>query len=120
MTNSDGSDLAIRRRDAQRVVKHLQFLAENYVDQALVKEALLRGHSQSAVSKLLGMSKKTVNTHARVPFMRYAAAIDPRIDDLRRSDREFFAYVWGSEEAAHKAVSRCKQYDRERLLVESD
>ncbi|MDT2009487.1 hypothetical protein FXW78_46910 [Rhodococcus opacus] len=53
-------------------------------------------------------------------FMRYAAAIDPRIDDLRRSDREFFAYVWGLEETAHEAVWRCKQYDRERLLVESD
>lgn len=120
MGSPDGSDLAIRRRDARRVVQHLRFLAENYVDQALVKDALLRGFSQSEVAKLLGMSKKTVNTHARVPFMRYAAAIDSRIDDLCRTDREFFAYVWGSEEAANAAVARCKQYDRERLLVESD
>ncbi|MFD7044019.1 hypothetical protein [Rhodococcus jostii] len=120
VTSSDGSDLATRRRDAQRLVKHLQFLAENYVDQALVKEALLRGLSQSEVAKLLGMSKKTVNTHARVPFMRYASAIDPRADDRVRCDREFFAYVWGSDEAMHAAVARCKQYDRERLLVESD
>ncbi|MEN0138155.1 MAG: hypothetical protein AAGC80_23590 [Rhodococcus sp. (in: high G+C Gram-positive bacteria)] len=120
MTSLDVSDLATRRRDAQRLVKHLQFLAENYVDQALVKESLLRGLSQSDIAKQLGMSKKTVNTHARVPFMRYAAAIDPRIDDLARSDREFFAYVWGSDEAADEAVARCKQYDRERLLVESD
>ncbi|WP_241031797.1 hypothetical protein [Rhodococcus koreensis] len=41
------------------------------------------------------MSKKTVNTHARVPFMRYASAIDPRADVRVRSDRDFFATVNG-------------------------
>lgn len=120
MTSPDGHDLATRRRDARWVVRHLKFLADNYVDQALVMEALFRGLSQSEVAKLLGMSKKTVNTHARMPFMRNAALKDSRVDDLMRNDREFFAYVWGSDKAANSAVARCKQYDRERLLVESN
>ena len=102
------------------LVKHLDFLADNYVDQALVKDALLRGRSQSEVAKLLGMSKKTVNRHARVPYMRYAASIEPRAAQRADFDREFFAYVWGSDDAAQSAIARCKQYDRERLLVESD
>ena len=122
MATSDSyiRDPAARRRDAQLLVKHLEFLADNYVDQALVKDSLLRGLSQSEVAKLLGMSKKTVNGHARVPYMRYATSIEPRARERVHFDREFFTYVWGSDDAAQSAIARCKQYDRERLLVESD
>ena len=119
-SDSNISDPAARRRDTQLLVKHLEFLADNYVDQALVKDALLRGLSQSEAAKLLGMSKKTVNWHARIPYRRYLASTEPRSGERLHFDREFFTYVWGSDDAAKSAIARCQQYDRERLLVESD
>ena len=111
------TDLARRRRDTRLLVEHLRFLEDTVVAQALVKDALLRGLSQSETAKLLGMSKRTVNQHARTPYMRYAVSSDDRATERRSFDAAFMAYVWGSDEAARAATERSIQYDRERLLV---
>lgn len=113
-------DLADRRTDGQRLIAHFQFLQDNYVDQALVKDALLRGLTQGEAAKALGMSKRTVNRHAAVPYRPYAMMRGGRADEQKQLDRAFMIYVWGSDEAARAAVERCLQYDRERLLVESE
>ncbi|MGX1770133.1 hypothetical protein ACWIE7_17800 [Dietzia sp. NPDC055343] len=114
----DPNDLAHRRRDARHLLEHLRFVEENVVDPALVKTALLGGLSQTETAKLLGMSKRTVNQHARRPYAQYATVRDGRSDERRSLDRAFLAYVWGSDAAAQVATERSIQYDRERLDVE--
>lgn len=117
---STHADLTRRRQDTRRLVDHLRFLEDTVVAQALVKDALLRGLSQSETAKILGMSKRTVNQHARTPYMRYAVTSDDRAAERMSFDAALMAYVWGSEDAARAATERSIQYDRERLLVESD
>ena len=111
------ANIAARRQDARHLVEHLRFLEDNVVGPALVKDALLGGLSQSETAKLLGMSKRTVNQHARTPYTRYAMARDSRAAERARFDDAFLAYVWGSEDAARRAVERSNQYDRERLHI---
>ncbi|AVP71421.1 hypothetical protein [Prescottella equi] len=114
------ADLAQRRRDARHLVEHLRFLEDNVVGPALVKDALLSGLSQSETAKLLGMSKRTVNQNARRPYMEYATVRDERAAERRSLSSAFLSYVWGSEDAARAAIERSVQYDRERLLIETE
>nr|WP_181715715.1 LuxR C-terminal-related transcriptional regulator [Cryobacterium sp.]QJS06161.1 transcritpional regulator [Cryobacterium sp.] len=106
--------LAKTRQRSRQYRRHLDFLADNYVDQALVKAAILAGLSQTEIAKALGMSKKTVNTHARYPWRPYAAGKGMNLPD---SDA-FYRFVWGSDTGAADAIATCKQYDRERLDFE--
>lgn len=116
MTATNDVDALTEQRQRSRFfVQHLTYLADNYVDQALVKAALLNGLSQSDTAKALGMSKKTVNTHARRPWVPTAAA---RGIDLPDST-PLFRYIFGSDDAAAAAITTCKRYDRERLHIES-
>lgn len=110
----DLDTLAEQRRRSRAFVHHLTYLADNYVDQALVKAALLGGLSQSDTAKALGMSKKTVNTHSRRPWVPTAAAKGLELPDAA----PFYRYIWGSEDVAAAAIATCKQYDRERLDIE--
>lgn len=108
--------LADQRRRSRTFVHQLTYLADNYVDQALVKTALLNGLSQSETAKTLGMSKKTVNMHSRRPWVPTAAAKGLELPDVASP---LFRYIWGSDVAAAEAIATCKQYDRERLDIES-
>lgn len=111
------------RARAQTSTAHLDFIANQFVDQAAVKALLLEGKSQAEVAKLLGMSKRTVNTHARSPYRSYAAAklTDHRQMELdRHVDDAFLVAVWGSPGNAEAARRLCTRYDRERLDIESD
>nr|WP_314145778.1 LuxR C-terminal-related transcriptional regulator [uncultured Rhodococcus sp.] len=110
----DIQSLAESRQRSRQYRRHLDFLADNYVDQALVKSAILAGLSQTEIAKALGMSKKTVNTHARHPWRPYLAG---KAMDLPDSDA-FYRFVWGSDTGAADAIATCKQYDRERLDFE--
>lgn len=113
MTESfDIESLAQARRRSHQYRHHLDFLADTYLDQALVKTALLAGLSQTEVAKALGMSKKTVNTHSRRPWHPYAVASGT---GLPEADESFYRHVWGSNTAAAEAITTCKRYDRERL-----
>ncbi|MGB2720381.1 MAG: sigma factor-like helix-turn-helix DNA-binding protein [Rhodococcus sp. (in: high G+C Gram-positive bacteria)] len=111
----DVDTLAEQRRRSRRFVQQFTYLADNYVDQALVKTALLQGLSQSETAKALGMSKKTVNTHARRPWVPTAAAKGLELPDAT----PFYRYIWGSDDAAAAAIATCKRYDRERLHIET-
>lgn len=114
---SDVEALAEVRTRSRQYRHHLEFLADTYVDQALVKAALLAGLSQTEVAKVLGMSKKTVNTHSRRPWHPYAVASGT---GLLEADESFYRHVWGSAAAAADAIATCKRYDRDRLdLVSS-
>lgn len=104
------------RRRSRQYRDHLHFLADTYIDQALVKTALLAGLSQADTAKALGMSKKTVNTHSRRPWLGYAVAKGMAIPE---ADSVFYRYVWGSDAAADDARATCKHYDRERLNIET-
>lgn len=110
----DIQSLAESRQRSRQYRRHLDFLADNYVDQALVKSAILAGLSQTDIAKALGMSKKTVNTHARRPWLPYAVAKGMAVPD----GDAFYRFVWGSEAAAADAIATCKRYDRERLDIE--
>lgn len=119
----DIEKIATSRNHAHNRVKHLEFLAQQFVDQAAVKALLLEGKSQDHVAKLLSMSKRTVNTHARSPYRRYAAlkSDDQRQAELERHlDDAFMTAVWGSLEAARDARLLCTRYDRERLQIDSE
>jgi hypothetical protein len=113
---SDLDALTEQRQRSRFFVQHLTYLADNYVDQALVKTALLNGLSQSETAKALGMSKKTVNTHARRPWVPTAAAKGIDLPDVATP---LYRYIWGSDDAAATAIATCKRYDRERLHIES-
>ncbi|OZC87813.1 hypothetical protein CH272_28160 [Rhodococcus sp. 05-340-1] len=116
MTSTNDVDALTEQRQRSRFfVQHLTFLADNYVDQALVKAALLNGLSQSETAKALGMSKKTVNTHSRRPWVPTAAGKGIDLPDAR----PFYRYIFGSDDAAAAAFAACKRYDRERLHIES-
>ena len=116
MTATNDTDtLAEQRQRSRFFVQHLTYLADNYVDQALVKTALLNGLSQSDIAKALGMSKKTVNTHARRPWVPTAAAKGIDLPDAT----PLFRYIFGSDDAAAAAIATCKRYDRERLHIET-
>ena len=116
MTGTPSVDaLAEQRQRSRFFVQHLTYLADNYVDQALVKTALLNGLSQSDTAKALGMSKKTVNTHARRPWVPTAAAKGIDLPDAT----PLYRYIFGSDDAATAAIATCKKYDRERLHIES-
>ena len=110
----DIQSLAESRQRSRQYRRHLDFLADNFVDQALVKSAILAGLSQTDIAKALGMSKKTVNTHARRPWMPYLAGKGIAIPD----GDAFYRFVWGSGTAAADAIAMCKRYDRERLDFE--
>ncbi|WP_182262636.1 hypothetical protein [Rhodococcus sp. UFZ-B548] len=117
MTDSSGRDaLADQRRRSRVFVHQVTYLADNYVDQALVKAALLSGLSQTETAKTLGMSKKTVNTHSRRPWVPTAVAKGMELPDVQTP---LFRYIWGSDAAAAAAIATCKQYDRERLQIET-
>lgn len=113
---NDVAALTEQRRRSRRFVQHLTFLADNYVDQALVKTALLEGLSQSETAKALGMSKKTVNTHSRRPWVPTAAAKGLELPDVATP---LYRYIFGSDDAAAAAIAACKRYDRERLHIET-
>jgi hypothetical protein len=118
MTSSaaDHRELAERRRESQRVVEHIRFLAETLVDRALVKDALLKGLSRSEVAELLGMSEETVSGHC-VPYTGYAVARDSRSDDRIEFGSAFLTYVWGSVEAARASLERSVEYDWKYLTT---
>jgi hypothetical protein len=119
----DVETIAASRSRAHNRVKHLDFLASQYVDQAAVKSLLLEGKSQDEVAKLLAMSKRTVNTHARSPYQRYAAlktGNQRQMELDQHLDHAFMITVWGSLENAREAQQLCTLYDRERLHIESD
>lgn len=119
----DVEKIATSRSLAHDRVKHLEFLTQQFVDQAAVKALLLEGKSQDQVAKLLAMSKRTVNTHARSPYRCYAAlkSDDQRQVELERHlDDAFMIAVWGSLDAAREARLLCTRYDRERLRIESE
>ncbi|OZC96124.1 hypothetical protein CH275_26660 [Rhodococcus sp. 06-235-1A] len=111
----DLDSLTEQRQRSRFFVQHLTYLADNYVDQALVKTALLSGLSQSETAKALGMSKKTVNTHARRPWVPTAAAKGIDLPDAT----PFYRYIFGSDDSAAAAIATCKRYDRERLHIET-
>jgi hypothetical protein len=116
MTATNDVDALTEQRQRSRFfVQHLTFLADNYVDQALVKTALLNGLSQSDTAKALGMSKKTVNTHSRRPWVPTAAGKGIDLPDAT----PLYRYIFGSDDAAAAAITTCKRYDRERLHIET-
>lgn len=106
----DLEDLAQRRRDTRALLDHLRFVQDAFVDQQLVKEAILRGASQNAITKAFSMSKVTVNRHTRLPFIP-AGRSKHRAEESAAIDRAFLAYVWGSDEATAHAFDRCREYD---------
>lgn len=117
MTAADDVNALTEQRQRSRFfVEHLTYLADNYVDQTLVKTALLQGLSQSETAKVLGMSKKTVNTHARRPWVPTASAKGIELPDVATP---LYRYIFGSDDAAAAAMAACKRYDRERLHIET-
>lgn len=113
MTETPDVDaLAEQRQRSRRFVQQVAYLADSYVDQALVKTALLSGLSQTETAKTLGMSKKTVNTHSRRPWLPTAVGRGLELPDVATP---LYRYIWGSDDAAAAAIAACKRYDRERL-----
>lgn len=114
---SPTADLAEVRERSQSALSHLRFLQDNYVMQQLVKEGLLRGHTQSELAAALKVSKREISRYANMPYIPAAAnANDPLRNERRALDEAFLTYIWGSLDAVLYATRRCRDYDATKVI----
>lgn len=113
-------DLADRRASAQSMLAYLSAMQTEWVDEQLVKEALLRGASEDEVAAELSISKAAVERFARIPTVHPfgpPASSPARVSGDQLAE-DFSVYVWGSLEAVNAATGRCLEYDTKRLPID--